>query len=449
MHPNLSPSRRNLSRRKLLAASLAALSILAASAQAAPEAGFTSLFDGQTLDGWTLVGKHGAGYGVSNGVIYCALGGGGNLFTEKEYSDFILRFEFKLEDGSNNGIGIRAPLSLETSYVGMEIQILEEGAAERGKWGKLRPAQYHGSVYDIVAARRGALNPPGQWNEEEITATGRHIKVVVNGKTVVDTDLNDVTDPTTLMKHPGLLRDRGHIGLLGHNDYLEFRNLRIKELPLEPKENAPPGGFVALFNGKDLTGWKGLLASPNDNPAKRAKLAPENLAEAQAKADQRMREHWRVENGEILFDGKGDSLCASKDYGDFELLVDWKIPPRGDSGIYLRGSPQVQIWETNSPGQFTPPDGSGGLYNNEKNPRHPLTLADHPVGQWNRFRILMAGEKVHVFLNNQLVVRSTTLENYWERDKLIYPTGQIELQNHGGLLWFKNIYLREIPREKK
>jgi hypothetical protein len=434
---------------KSVLAVVGALSILAVSAPAQPEAGFTSLFDGQTLNGWTLVGKRGAGYGVSNGVIYCASGGGGNLFTEKEYADFILRFEFKLEDGSNNGIGIRAPLSLETSYVGMEIQILEEGAAERGKWGKLRPAQYHGSVYDVVAAKKGALNPPGQWNEEEITAQGRHIKVVVNGQTVVDTDLNDVTDPATLMKHPGLLRDRGHIGFLGHNDYLEFRNLRIKELTAEPKDNVPPEGYVPLFNGKDLTGWKGLLASPNDNPAKRANLAPEQLAAAQAKADERMRAHWRVENGALTFDGKGDSLCTRKDYGDFELLVDWKIPPRGDSGIYLRGSPQVQIWETNSPGQFSPPDGSGGLYNNEENPRHPLQFADNPVGQWNRFRILMAGEQAHVFLNNQLVVRSTTLENYWERDKPIYSTGQIELQNHGGLLWFKNIYLREIPHEKK
>jgi hypothetical protein len=102
---------------------------------------------------------------VSNGVIYCAFQGGGNLFTEKEYSDFVLRLEFKLEDGSNNGVGIRAPLSLETAYLGMEIQILDDVAADRGKWGKLRPAQYHGSVYDLVPAKRGALKPPGQWNE--------------------------------------------------------------------------------------------------------------------------------------------------------------------------------------------------------------------------------------------------------------------------------------------
>ena len=436
------------SRMKYLLATAAAAALVSANATAKPEAGFTSLFDGQTLNGWTLVGKHGDGYGVTNGVIYCALGGGGNLFTEKEYSDFVLRLEFKLEDGSNNGVGIRAPLSLETAYNGMEIQILDEVAANRGKWGKLRPAQYHGSVYDLVPAKRGALKPPGQWNDEEITASERHIRVVVNGQTVVDTDLNDITDPVALMKHPGLFRDRGHIGFLGHNDYIEFRNIRIQELAAEEVPNTPPEGFGALFNGKDLTGWKGLQAHPNDNPANRAKLAPEKFAEEQAKADERMRAHWRAENGEIVFDGKGDSLCTKKDYGDFEMLVDWKIPPRGDSGIYLRGSPQVQIWEPQSPGQFNPVDGSGGLYNNEKAPRHPLKNADHPVGEWNRFRIIMTGEKVHVFLNGELVVKSTTLENYWDRAQPIFPGGQIELQNHGGPLWFKNIYIRELSREK-
>ncbi len=413
----------------------------------AAESGFTPLFDGKTLDGWTLIHGKGNGYGVTNGMIYCARGGGGNLFTKKEFANFVLRLEFKLEDGSNNGVGIRAPLALETSYVGMEIQILDDVAADRGKWGKLEPAQFQGSIYKVVPAKRGALKPPGEWNEEEITADGRHIKVVVNGKTVVDTDLNDVTDPEILEMHPGILRDRGHIGFLGHNDYLEIRNIRIKELPDDMKENTPPAGFKALFNGENLEGWKGLLASPNDNPAKRAKLSDEAREVAQKKADESMWAHWHVENGTIVFDGKGQSLCTGKDYGNFELLVDWKIPPRGDSGIYLRGCPQVQIWETNSPGQFKPQDGSGGLYNNEKGPRHPLVNADNPVGEWNRFRILMVRDKVHVFLNGQLVVRDTTLENYWERDKPVYASGQIELQNHGGPLWFKNIYIRELPQK--
>jgi Domain of Unknown Function (DUF1080) len=410
------------------------------------ESGFTSLFDGQSLQGWTLLGKRGAGYGVKDGMIYCARGGGGNLLTEKEYSDFVLRFEFKLEEGSNNGIGIRAPLSTAVSTLGMEIQILEEGAALAGKYGKLHDTQFHGSVYDVIPARKGALNKPGEWNSEEITARGRQIKVVVNGQTILDANLNSVTNRQTLEKHPGILRDRGHIGFLGHNDYVEFRNLRIKELPTPEQDNTPPESFSALFDGHDLAGWKGLLASPYDNPIKRAALSPEDRATRQKQADDNMRAHWKAENGEIVFDGKGRSLCTAKDYGDFEMLVDWKIPAHGDSGIYLRGSPQVQIWDpfTERTGAGSEV-GSGGLYNNQKNPSKPLKIADKPIGEWNRFRILMVGEKVHVFLNGELVVNNVTLENYWDRKQPIFPTGQIELQNHGGDLWFKNIYIREIP----
>jgi len=199
---------------------------------------------------------------------------------------------------------------------------------------------------------------------------------------------------------------------------------------------APPSGFTALFNGQDLTGWKGLLAGPNDNPAKRAKLSPEELAKAQAEADANMRAHWKAADGVIEFDGKGRSLATAKDYGDFEMLVDWKILPGGDSGIYLRGSPQVQIWDH--------PVGSGGLYNNQKNPSKPLVCADKPVGEWNTFRIMMVGDKVTVHLNDKLVIDNVTMENYWDRSQPIFPTGQIELQNHGGKLWFRNIFIREL-----
>ena len=448
MKRNLSAALQKLQRAKFLLVAVTGVALFSACATFSSESGFISLFDGQTLNGWTLVGKHGPGYGVTNGVIYCAQGGGGNLLTEKEFDDFILRFEFKLEDGSNNGIGIRAPLSGDVSSAGMEIQILEEGAARRGKWGPLHDEQYHGSVYDLIAAKQGALKPPGQWNTEEITARGRQITVVVNGQTILDANLNSVTDAAKLMKHPGLFRERGHIGFLGHNDYLEFRNLRVKELPHADSDNTPPEGFTALFNGKNLTGWKGLLNSPNDNPIKRAALTPKQRAEAQQEADDDMRAHWRVENGEIVFDGMGRSLCTAKDYADFEMIVDWKIPAHGDSGIYLRGSPQVQIWDP-----FTQPVGhgaevgSGAFYNNQKNPSKPLKVADKPIGEWNRFRIIMAGEKAHVYLNGELVTRDTALENYWDRTQPIFPSGQIELQNHGGPLWFKNIYIRELNSE--
>jgi hypothetical protein len=204
-------------------------------------------------------------------------------------------------------------------------------------------------------------------------------------------------------------------------------------------DNTPPEGFTALFNGKDLSGWKGLLASPLDNPAKRAAAKPEELAEKQKQADEDMQAHWKAVDGVIVFDGKGRSLATAKDYGDFELYVDWKIEPKGDSGIYLRGTPQVQIWDV-----ALQNIGSGGLYNNQKNPSKPLTTADKPVGEWNTFKIKMVGEKVTVHLNDVLVVDDVVLENYWERDKPIYPTGQIELQNHGNTLYFKNIYIKEL-----
>ncbi|MGE0001294.1 MAG: DUF1080 domain-containing protein [Fimbriimonadaceae bacterium] len=198
---------------------------------------------------------------------------------------------------------------------------------------------------------------------------------------------------------------------------------------LGPNETA---GFERLFNGKDLTGWKGLVESP----PQRAKTSPPELAAAQAAADAKMREHWSAENGVLLFDGQGDSLCTAQDYADFELLVDWSIAPGGDSGIYLRGSPQVQIWDN--------PEGSGGLYNNQSNPSKPLRRADYAVGQWNRFRIRMQGERVTVWLNGVLVTDNVAMENYWERGKPIYPSGQIELQSHGTPLRFREIWLKRL-----
>lgn len=203
-------------------------------------------------------------------------------------------------------------------------------------------------------------------------------------------------------------------------------------------DNTPPEGFTALFNGKDLTGWKGLVA----DPPSRAKMSAEKLAEEQKKADDSMRAHWHVVDGVLVFDGKGQSLCTAKDFGDCELWVDWKILKDGDSGIYLRGTPQVQIWDpaTGPAGGV----GSGGLYNNQKNPSKPTTVADKPIGEWNTFKIKIIGDKVTVQLNDKVVVDNVTLENYWERDKPLYPTGQIELQNHGNTLYFKNVYVKEL-----
>jgi hypothetical protein len=415
----------------------------------AVEPGFVSLFDGKTFNGWKLVNQHGPGYGIANGILFCQRGGGGNLLTEKEYENFIFRFEFRLESGSNNGIGIRAAQEGDAAYMGMEIQVLDDTTK---KYGSLRPDQMHGSIYGVVPAKTGSQKPLGEWNTEEITAQGRHIKVVVNGKTIVDANLNDVTNRAILQNHPGLLRSRGHVGFLGHTEFAEFRNIRIKELPATQKDNSAPEGFVALFNGKNLNGWKGFVAPVSQWRTNKVPLLDLNNSDnyfadlqKQKIADKKMAEHWRVKNGVLEFDGKGQNLVSAKNYGDFELWADWKITPKGDSGIYLRGCPQVQIWDpADKGGKKDHSVGSGGLHNNKKNPSTPLKRADKPIGEWNQFRILMTGDKVTVYLNDKLVVNNVTMENYWERDKPMYSFGQIELQNHKSPLYFKNIYVREI-----
>ncbi|MBK9391648.1 MAG: DUF1080 domain-containing protein [Bacteroidetes bacterium] len=198
-------------------------------------------------------------------------------------------------------------------------------------------------------------------------------------------------------------------------------------------------GFVSMFNGKDLSGWQGLV----ENPAARAKMKPADLAKKQAVADKKVPLNWSVRDGMIWFTGNGENLCSVKEYGDFEMIVDWMISKKGDSGIYLRGSPQVQIWDP-SRVDVGAQVGSGGLYNNQRNPSKPLKFSDNPVGDWNTFRILMIGEKVSVWLNGEIVVDNVTLENYWDRNIPIFPKGSIELQAHGTDLAFMDIYVREI-----
>jgi len=210
--------------------------------------------------------------------------------------------------------------------------------------------------------------------------------------------------------------------------------------------------FESIFNGKDLTGWKGLVG----NPVTRATMKPKDLAARQKEADQKMLNNWSVRDGMIWFSGEGDNLCSVKDYGDFEMYVDWRITRDGDSGIYLRGSPQVQIWDTSRTDSGAQV-GSGGLYNNQENPSAPLKVADNPVGEWNTFRIMMTGDRVSVWLNGELVTDNVIMENYWDRRIPIFGKGAVELQAHGTDLNFRDIFIREIksaeyqltPKEKE
>lgn len=179
------------------------------------------------MSGWTGDIE---GYAAEDGkIVIHPDRGSGNLYTEKEYSDFILRFEFKLTSGANNGLGIRAPLEADAAYAGMELQILDNTAE---KYKDLQPYQYHGSIYGVVPAERGHLKPVGEWNEQEVIADGRRIAVKLNGVIIVDANIDEVSTPQTMdnRDHPGLKRQKGHIGFLGHGSRVEFRNIRIKEL---------------------------------------------------------------------------------------------------------------------------------------------------------------------------------------------------------------------------
>jgi hypothetical protein len=212
----------------------------------------------------------------------------------------------------------------------------------------------------------------------------------------------------------------------------------------------PPKGFTALFNGKDLGGWRGR--QQDYSPHVEAKLSKEELAAKQAEWNTDRDAHWSVDvaKGEIVSDGKGVFLATAKDYGDFEIYVDWlMVNHNGDSGVYLRGYPQVQVWDPENPREERngAAKGSGALWNdNPDNPgRWPLVKADNPVGQWNTFRIRMIGSKVWVWLNGKATVDGQVLDNYFDRAQPVLPRGPIELQTHGSEIRFRNIYMREIP----
>jgi hypothetical protein len=437
-------------------------------------ADWSSLFNGKDLEGWT---GDTDGYVAEDGLLVCKKGGK-NLLSEKEYSDFAFQFEFKLEESGNNGVGIRVPKGGHPASNGMEIQILDHhgsrynvdaemdnGRSRKLSW--LKPWQYHGSVYGIVPAKTGYLKPVGEWNSQTIIAIDDHIMVILNGAVIVDAFLDETT-PVDGGQHPGMKSRKGHLVFAGHSDRVEFRNLQVADYsasPSEPKsayDNTPPSGFSALFNGNDLSGWKGLA---HKNANERRALTGEAVDKAQTAADQVMREHWSVADAILTYDGKGQSLCTAKDYGDFEFYIDWKIPPGADSGIYLRGTPQIQIWDPWDPrvkaGQDPPSTseqwvaayrngrnlGSGGLWNNKRWRNAPTTLADKKPGEWNTFFIRMVGDKVSIWLNDKLIVDRVALENYWDKSgrSPLARADQIELQHHGSALYFKNLYIRELP----
>jgi hypothetical protein len=208
----------------------------------------------------------------------------------------------------------------------------------------------------------------------------------------------------------------------------------------------PPEGFSVLFNGTDFTNWHGLRAI---DIRKLAEMTDEERVKTLADDAADLKQHWKVDNGELVNDGKGVYMTTDKEYGDMEFLIEYKLIPKGDSGIYLRATPQVQVWDFNQEADYWKhgaDKGSGSLWNNgpDSPGKWPLVFADRPIGFWNSFRIRQLGDKTSVWLNGKLVVDNAPLENYYDRSKPLFPKGPIQLQTHGNEVRWRNIFIRDI-----
>jgi hypothetical protein len=226
--------------------------------------------------------------------------------------------------------------------------------------------------------------------------------------------------------------------------------IAMSTVSLAQENNVPLRGFTALFNGKDLDGWRGL---GHYSPYKLESLKPEDRDALFAKNWEDVTKHWTVENGELVNDGHGVYLTTNKEYRDYEFMIDYKTVAKADSGIYLKATPQVQIWDYTKEGgkwNIGADKGSGGLWNNSKGAagKDPSVLADNAFGEWNRFKIRQIGARTSVWLNGKLVVDNATLENFWNRKTALRNAGPIQLQTHGGEIRWRNIFVKEFTAEE-
>lgn len=402
------------------------LLLCAGLASAEEKLDFVPLFNGKDLTGWK-----GDGYAVEDGAIVCTPKGK-NLMTEAIYSSYILDFEFKLDPGSNNGLGIHYTGKGDPAYTGMELQVLDNTAE---KYKDLKDYQFHGSIYTMVPAKKGHLKPVGEWNVQRVTVNGDELSINLNGTIITKANLAELREK--FPKHQGVKRSRGHITFCGHGDRVAYRSIKICELP--PPANvkgALEAGFKPLFDGRTLAGWKIPLGGEK---------------------------HWIPVNGILKYDGKNQDLWTEKSYKDFTLAFDWRwtmpgpikkrpiIGPDGnetgkqvdvqelDSGIYVRGSSksQVNLWNW--------PVGSGEVYGYRTDKKQspevragvtPLVAADNPVGDWNRMLISVKGDTLNVSMNGKEVLKDAKLPG-------MNAVGPIGLQHHGSALDFANLYIRE------
>jgi hypothetical protein len=413
---------------------IAAFLALAALAPAQEPEKFRPLFNGKDLTGWK-----GEGYAVEDGAIICTPKGK-NLMTEATFSSYILDFDFKLEPGTNNGLGIHFPGEGDGAYTGMELQILDNSAE---KYKDLKDYQFHGSMYTLAPAKREGLKPPGEWNNQRVSVLGSEVKVVLNGKDILAANLDELAAKHP--KHEGVKRRSGHIAFLGHGDKVSLRNIKIVEVPPAANEaGVKAAGFKPIFNGRDLTGWK-----------------YESDGEDNWLASNRILKHTGKK-------GKTNDLWTEASYKDFTIVFDWRWSGRGemkgqpvvlpggsykkgangknelaeieelDSGIYLRGDSksQVNLWNWTV--------GSGEIYGYRIDAKQspevkaactPKRKADRPLGEWNRMMITVKGQRVSVTMNGVAVIEDATLDG-------MPAEGPIGLQHHGQAIDFANIWVK-------
>jgi len=410
---------------KLTAVLGSLLALITMPAIHAEEEGFHDLFNGKDLTGWV-----GGDASVEGGFL---ISRDGVTMTEATYSSYELDFEFRLPAGGNNGIGIHYPGDGAPSQTGMEIQILDDAHPNHAN---LEPHQYHGSLYELAPARRASLMPVGEWNHQRISVIGSALKIEVNGEITLRVTLDDIH-----RKHPGhkgAKRRSGHIALLGHGSPVAFRNIRIREIPPAANvANVRAQGYLPLFDGKSLDGWK------HDEGTT----------------------HWVARNGILKHTGESGEprhLWTEKNYGDFTMVFDWRWSGRGemgmqpqvqpdgtngppveieelDSGIFLRGNEksQVNLWNWTV--------GSGevwGYRTHDDTPDDiraavtPRVKADRPIGEWNRMMIRMKGDVLNVVLNGKPVIIDAQLPGVPEG-------GAIGLQHHGQAIDFANLWIKQ------
>ncbi|MGB6223598.1 3-keto-disaccharide hydrolase [Haloferula sp.] len=402
---------------------------LASSAETEP-LDFLPIFNGKDLTGWS-----GEGYKVEDGAIVSSPEGR-ILESDYRFANYVLDFEFLLTEGANNGLGIHYPGTGDPAYSGMELQILDDRAR---KYEDLMPYQFHGSIYSMVPAKKGALKPLSEWNLQRVVVNGDEVKVELNGQLITKANLSELEKE--FPKHLGVRRRSGHLALCGHGDKVYFRKLRICELPpAANSEGVRAAGFTPLSEGKGLDAWKVEPGSEG---------------------------HWINFNGIIKYDGRSTAdvkdLWSKESYGDFTLVFDWRWSKKGamkprpvigpdgnetgenveveelDSGVFLRGSSksQVNLWNW--------PAGSGEVYGYRTDKNQPAevraaatpkTKADKPLGEWNRTMITLKGDRLTVVLNDAVVIDNAQLPG-------IPAEGPIAFQHHGSAIDFANVWIRE------